>query len=350
MDPSTPNTTTPTTKTPTTLPSRPLGSTGLDISAVGFGAWAAGGGGWAFGWGPQDDEQSISAMRHAAECGINWIDTAAIYGLGHSEELVGKLILSLPANDRPYVFTKCGLIWDDRDRMAPARRTLQPASIRKECEASLGRLGIERIDLFQFHWPGEDAVPIEDSWEEMGRLIDEGKIRFGGVSNFNVPLVERCEARRHVSSEQSPFSLIRRDAATDLIPWCEAHHTGFLCYSPMQAGILTDTFTAERMSKLAPDDWRNRAEPFQQPQLQRNLALRDSLRPIAARHETSVASVAVAWVLSWQGVSGAIVGARSPEQVDGWIAAASLKLTTEDLDEIGAAIEKTGAGSGPNRP
>ncbi|MEP6572190.1 MAG: aldo/keto reductase [Gemmatimonadota bacterium] len=334
---------------PSTLPARPLGATGLNISAVGFGAWAAGGGGWAFGWGPQDDEQSIAAMRHAIELGVTWIDTAAIYGLGHSEELVGRFLRTMPANDRPLVFTKCGLVWDPDDRMGPAKRTLRPDSIRAECEASLGRLGVERIDLFQFHWPGEDGLPIEDSWDEMGRLIDEGKVRYGGVSNFSVPLLESCEARRHVSSEQSPFSMIRRDSATDLIPWCEAHHTGFLCYSPMQAGILTDTFTAERMAKLAPDDWRNRADQFQPPKLQRNLALRDALRPIAARHEVSVSAVSVAWVLSWRGVSGAIVGARSPEQVDGWIAAASLTLTTTDLDEIAEAIRRTEAGTGPEK-
>jgi aryl-alcohol dehydrogenase-like predicted oxidoreductase len=340
----------PMTMTTMTLPTRPLGSTGLNITAVGFGAWAVGGGGWAFGWGPQDDEQSINAMRHATELGINWIDTAAVYGLGHSEVLVGRLLRTMPANDRPLVFTKCGLVWDERNPMAPPRRTLRPASIRKECEASLGRLGIERIDLYQFHWPAEDGTPIEDSWDEMGRLIDEGKVRFGGVSNFDIPLLERCEARRHVSSEQSLLSLIHRDTAADVVPWCEAHHTGFLAYSPMQSGLLTDAFSAEKVSKLAPDDWRRRDADFQPPRLQQNLALRDALRPIAARHTTSVAAVSVAWVLAWRGVSGAIAGARSPEQVDGWIAAASLNLTTEDLDEIAEAIKRTGAGSGPARP
>src|SRR5216684_3647612 len=268
------------------LPTRPLGSSGLDITTVGFGAWAIGGGGWAFGWGPQDDADSLAAMRRALELGINWIDTAAVYGLGHSEELVGRLL-----------------------------RVLRPDSIRKECEASLRRLGVERIDLYQFHRPDETGTPVEDSWRAMVRLVEEGKVRAAGVSNFDVPLLERCEAIRHVDSLQPPFSLIRREAAAHEIPWCAGHDTGVIVYSPMQAGLLTDSFTTARVAALAQDDWRRRAVEFQEPNLSRNLALRDALQPIAWRHGATVSAVAVAWTLACPVGTGAIVGARSPAQV-----------------------------------
>jgi len=333
-----------------TLPTGPLGSSGLDITTVGFGAWAIGGGGWAFGWGPQDDADSLAAMRRALELGINWIDTAAVYGLGHSEELVGRLLRELPARARPLVFTKCGLVWDERNRMAEARRVLRPDSIRNECEASLRRLGVERIDLYQFHWPDETGTPVEDSWQAMVRLVEEGKVRAAGVSNFAVPLLERCEAIHHVDSLQPPFSLIRRDAAEREIPWCAEHETGVIVYSPMQSGLLTDSFTAARVAALAPDDWRRRSPQFQQPALGKNVALRDALKPIARRHGTTASAVAVAWTLAWPGVTGAIVGARTAAQVDGWIGAATLDLTAADLDEIAAAITRTGAGTGPTRP
>lgn len=333
-----------------TLPTRPLGTSGLEITTVGFGAWAIGGGGWAFGWGPQDDADSLATMRHALELGINWIDTAAVYGLGHSEEVVGRLLRDLPQRDRPLVFTKCGLVWDDRDRMAEARRILRPDSIRKECEASLRRLGVERIDLYQFHWPDESGTAVEDSWDTMTRLMTDGKVRAAGVSNFDVALLECCEAIRHADSLQPPFSLIRRDAAEREIPWCAAHGTGVIVYSPMQSGLLTDGFAAARVATLAPDDWRRRGPQFQQPSLGRNLALRDALQPIARRHVTTVSAVAVAWTLAWPGVTGAIVGARTPAQVDGWIGGAGLTLTASDLEEIAAAIARTGAGTGPSRP
>ena len=333
-----------------TLPTRPLGTSGLEITRVGFGAWAIGGGGWAFSWGPQDDGASLATMRHALELGINWIDTAAVYGLGHSEEVVGRLLRELSPTARPLVFTKCGLVWDAHDRMAEPRRVLKPESIRAECDASLRRLGVERIDLYQFHWPDETGTPVEDSWGEMVRLIEKGKVRAAGVSNFNVNLLERCEAIRHVDSLQPPFSLIRREAAAHEIPWCAEHRTGVICYSPMQSGLLTDGFTAARLNALSSDDWRRSAPEFQQPNLGRNLALRDALRPIAQRHGTKVSAVAVAWTLAWPGVTGAIVGARSPEQVDGWIRAATLELTKNDLEEIASAIARTGAGAGPTRP
>src|SRR5712691_5968211 len=307
-----------------TLPTRPLGSSGLDITTVGLGAWAIGGGDWAFGWGPQDDTDSLAAMHRALELGINWIDTAAVYGLGHSEELVGRVLQELPSRDRPLVFTKCGLVWDERDRMKEARRVLRPDSIRQECEASLRRLGVERIDLYQFHWPDETGTPVEDSWAAMAKLVEEGKVRAAGVSNFDVGLLKRCEAIRHADSLQPPFSLINRTAAAHEIPWCTSHQTGVICYSPMQSGLLTETFRAARVAKLADDDWRRHAEEFQEPHLSRNLALRDALRPIAQRHGTTVSSVAIAWTLTCLGVTGAIVGARTPTQVDGWIQAAAL--------------------------
>jgi aryl-alcohol dehydrogenase-like predicted oxidoreductase len=331
------------------LPTRRLGTSDLEITTLGFGAWAAGGGGWSFGWGPQDDDASIAAMRYAIERGVNWIDTAAVYGLGHSEEVVGKFLQTLPAAERPFVFTKCGLEWDESDRMKVSRRTLHPDSIRRECEASLRRLDVERIDLYQFHWPDEGGVPVEDSWDVMARLVEQGKVRAIGVSNFAVPLLERCEARRHVDSLQPPFSLIKREAGGAQIPWCAAHGTGVICYSPMQSGILTDTFSAARVAAFADDDWRRRGPEFKSPQLERNLTLRDALVPIAARHHSTVSAVAIAWVLKWPGITGAIVGARSPRQVEGWLPAASLVLTAADLDTIGAAIQKTGAGIGPPR-
>jgi aryl-alcohol dehydrogenase-like predicted oxidoreductase len=335
---------------PAKLPTKKLGTTDMNITRVGFGAWATGGGGWSFGWGPQDDNESIAAIMHAVERGVNWIDTAAIYGLGHSEEVVGRALRKIGPSNRPYVFTKCGMVWDRTDRFKEPIRSLHPASIRKECEASLRRLSVERIDLYQFHWPDDTGVPTETSWRAMVQLVEEGKVRAIGVSNFDISLLKKCEAIRHVDALQPPFSMIRRDAAASEIPWCRAHETGVICYSPMQSGILTDTFSADRVKKMAPDDWRLRSANFQTPKLERNIALRNALAPIAKQLNTTVSSVAIAWTLSWPGVTGAIVGARSAEQVDGWIGAATLTLGPKDLDEIALAIERTSAGSGPTRP
>jgi aryl-alcohol dehydrogenase-like predicted oxidoreductase len=332
------------------LARRPLGKSGLEITTVGFGAWATGGGGWAFGWGPQDDAASLAAIQHAVGLGVNWIDTAAVYGLGHSEEVVGRAVRALPAAERPLVFTKCGLQWDEKNPMVQAKRSLRPDLVQQECEASLRRLGVDRIDLFQFHWPDESGVAVEESWAAMAKLVEQGKVRAAGVSNFDVSLLERCEKIRHVDSLQPPFSPIRRQAAAAEIPWCAGHGTGVIVYSPMQSGLLTDTFTEERMATLPADDWRRKSPQFQPPNVAKNLALRDALRPLAAKRGVSVGALAVAWTLAWPGVSGAIVGARSPEQVDGWIAAAGIDLDAEEKDQIAAAIEKTGAGSGPARP
>ena len=331
------------------LKKRALGKSGIEITTVGLGTWAIGGGGWLFGWGQQDDDASIAAIRHGVDLGINWVDTAAIYGLGHSEEVVRQAVSEIPSSQRPLIFTKCGLTADRNKPFDPPRRDLRPQTIRRECEASLQRLGVERIDLYQFHWP-DPSTPVEDSWGEMKRLIEEGKVRAGGVSNFDVPLLERCERVRHVDSLQPPFSMIRREAAADVIPWCTSHGTGVIVYSPMQSGLLTDRFTAERVSQFAQDDWRRNSPEFREPNLSRNLRLRDALRPIAKRYNTTVAAIAVAWTHSWPGVTGAIVGARSAEQVDGWIRAGEIELTRQDLDEIARAIEETQAGGGPTRP
>jgi aryl-alcohol dehydrogenase-like predicted oxidoreductase len=337
-------------KTIAVLPTRSLGNSDLQLSTVGFGAWAAGGGGWAFGWGPQDDTVSIASVRYALERGVNWIDTAAVYGLGHSEEVVSRALHGIPSRDRPYVFTKCGMVWDEQDPAAAPRQVLKPDSIRAECEASLRRLGVDRIDLYQIHWPDQSGTPVEESWATMVRLVDEGKVRAIGVSNFGVDLLERCEAIRHVASLQPPLSLIRRQALEAEIPWCVAHGTGVIGYSPLQSGLLTDSFSQARIDSLANDDWRRRSPDFRPPRLNRNLALRDALRPIAQRHGTTVSAVAIAWTLAWPGVTGAIVGARSAQQVNGWIGAATLELTVEDLDEIALAIARTAAGSGPALP
>ncbi|HXA28867.1 MAG TPA: aldo/keto reductase [Candidatus Angelobacter sp.] len=334
-------------RTTTALDRRQLGTSGMEITTVGFGAWAIGGGGWAYGWGPQDDDGSVAAIRHAVERGINWVDTAAIYGLGHSEEVVGRALRDIPASERPFVFTKCGMIPDPSRPYEEPQRNLQPASLRRELEASLRRLGVERIDLYQFHWPDETGTPVEESWGEMVRFVEEGKVRAIGVCNFDVALLERCEALRHVDSLQPPFSLIRRDTGGDVIPWAAANHTGVIVYSPMQSGILTDTFSAERVARMAEDDWRRRSVYFNEPDLSRNLALRDALWPVARRHGVTVAAVAVAWTSAWPGVTGAIVGARDASQVDGWIAAGTLHLTRADLAEITEALRRTGAGSGP---
>ncbi len=329
------------------LRTRGLGTTGLQITTVGLGAWAMGGS-WKYGWGTQDDDASIATIHHAMSLGINWVDTAAIYGLGHSEEVVGRALRALPSSDWPLVFTKCGEIGDPARPYEDPIHSLEPASVRRECEASLRRLGIETIDLFQFHWPDDAGVPVEDSWGEMGRLVEEGKVRFGGVCNFDVALLERCEAVRHVESLQPPFSAARRESAEELIPWAAAHGTGVICYSPMASGRLTDTFSLDRLDALPDDDWRKRF--LDRDEVIRDLEVRDALRPVAHRHAVSVAAVAANWVTAWPGVTGAIVGARRPEQVDGWIAAATFELTEADLDEIGVGIERAGAGEGPVRP
>lgn len=329
---------------------RELGTTGMTITRVGFGAWAIGGGEWAFGWGEQDDRESMAAIRAAVEHGVNWIDTAAIYGLGHSEEVVARALNGLPDADRPYVFTKCGMVWEGSGNDATIRRAARPDSIRRECEASLRRLQVERIDLYQLHWPPDDGTPVEDYWGTFQDLKAEGKIAAAGLSNHPVDALERAERIGHVDSLQPPFSAIHREAAAAEIPWCAEHRTGVIVYSPMQAGLLTGSFDAARARNLPAEDWRSSSDDFQGEALLRNLELADALRPLAERHGVPVAAVAVAWTLAWPGVTGAIVGARNAGQVQGWLPAANLELTDQDLDEIAEAIERTGAGFGPVRP
>lgn len=312
---------------------RRLGTQGPEISAVGFGAWAAGGP-WEFGWGPQDDEESIAAIRHAVERGVTWIDTAAAYGLGHSEEVVARALAPWRPGEDVLVFTKCGLNWYGSDD-GSARRDLRPESIRFECDASLKRLGVDRIDLYQFHWPDRaSGTQVEDSWATMLALVEEGKVRWPGVSNFDVPLLERCERGGHVQSLQPPLSLLERDARDDVIPWCERSGTGVIVYSPLASGLLTGAFSRERVASLPPDDWRRRAAQFREPALSRALAAVERLRPIAERLGTTLPALAVAWTLAVPGVTGAIVGARRPDQVDGWLAAGDLELDAETLAEI----------------
>ena len=332
------------------LPKRRLGRTDMHITPVGLGAWAMGGGDWAVGWGSQDDRQSIAAIRHAVDRGVNWVDTAAIYGLGHSEEIVRAALRDMPSAQRPFVFTKCGLVWDEDDRMAMPQNVGAPSSIRQELESSLKRLGLERIDLYQMHWPARDGTPIEEYWRTLLDLKAEGKVRAVGLSNHNVVQLEAAEKVGHVDTLQPPFSAIRREFAGAELPWCLAHDTGVIVYSPMQAGLLTGAFTAERAKSLPADDWRSRNAEFTGDRLKRNLALAETMQAVGKRHGTSAASAAIAWTLAWPGVSGAIVGARDAAQVDGWIDAATLHLRQADLDEIAKTIERTGAGSGPPLP
>ena len=334
----------------TSLPTTALGGTGMHLTRAGFGAWAIGGGGWAYAWGNQDDDASIAAIRHAVESGVNWIDTAAVYGLGHSEEVVAAALADLPEADRPFVFTKGGLVWDPADRSAAPRRIGAPASLRTEVEASLRRLRVERIDLYQMHWPAEDGTPVQEYWQVFTDLKREGKIRAAGLSNHDIFQLEAAEQVGTVDAIQPQFNLIHRDAAGDVLPWARKHEAGAIVYSPMASGLLTGAFTAARAASLQPGDWRAGHPDFTEPAVSDNLALAEALRPVAERHVVTPAAVAVAWTLAFPGVTGAIVGARSPGQVDGWLPAASLELKDDDLSDIAAAIRATGAGTGPATP
>ena len=311
---------------------RTLGRDGPEISVVGVGAWAIGGP-WQFGWGPQDDDESIAALHRAFDSGVNWVDTAAVYGLGHSEEVVGQVVRE--HGGEVLVFTKCGRPWYGREDNQPTY-DLRPETIRFELEQSLTRLGPDPVDLYQCHGPDtETGPPVEDSWATMAELVDEGKVRWAGVSNFGVELVERCQRVRHVDSVQPPYSLIDRAAAEDVIPWAAANGTGVICYSPLGSGLLSGGFNAERARSLAEGDWRRHDPEFRPPRLEANLEMARRLEPVAERHRVPVAAVAVAWVLATEGVTGAIVGARRPSQVDGWLPAGNLRLTDEDLATLG---------------
>lgn len=323
-----------------------LGRTGMSLSSVGFGSWAAGGPG-VMGWGTQPDEDSIAAIHRAVERGVNWIDTAAVYGFGHSEEVVGRAVAALPPADRPFVFTKCGRIWNDA---GVESQDLTPESIRRQCDQSLARLGVDVIDLFQIHDADPAGPPIEESWGALLELVTAGKVRHVGVSNFAIDLLERCAAIGPIASSQPPLSVIRQDALTDVIPWCAAREVGVIVYSPMASGLLSGRFTVERAANLPKTDWRARSEAFRSPGLERNLAFADALRSVAARHGVSVAALAVAWTTSMPGVTGAIVGARTAAQVDDWVSAGTLRLEAMDLAELADARKRTGADWGNVHP
>jgi aryl-alcohol dehydrogenase-like predicted oxidoreductase len=323
---------------------RQLGSAGPELSTVGFGAWAIGGP-WRFGWGEVDDRDSITAIRHAVEQGVNWVDTAAVYGLGHSEDVVGRALAPYRVGEDVFVFTKCGRRWEGRPE-GVIENDLRPESIREECERSLRRLGLERIDLYQFHWPDwVTGTALEDSWGTMVELVEEGKARWIGVANFDVEQLERCEAIRHVDSVQPPLSLLARGARATVVGWAAVHGAGVIVYSPMASGLLTGGFDRERISRLEPSDWRRESPAFRDPALGRSLDLVDRLRAVADRLGATLPELVVGWTLAQEGVTGAIVGARLGRHVDGWVGASDLGLDSESLREIDDAVEASGAGN-----
>ncbi|HOX77881.1 MAG TPA: aldo/keto reductase [Bacteroidales bacterium] len=305
------------------METKQFGNTDMKITRIGFGAWAIGGGNWAFGWGPQDDAEAVGAIKKAVEVGMNWIDTAAVYGLGHSEELVGKAIKGM--QQKPYIFTKCGLVWDENRRTG---QSLKAKSIRKECENSLRRLDVDVIDLYQVHWPVEED--IEEAWEMMATLKEEGKVRWIGVSNFNIEQMKRCLAIAPVSSLQPPYSLISRDYEKEILPWCLEQNIGVIVYSPMGSGLLTGTMTRERIQAMPADDWRKKSPFFNEPMLSKNLALADKLRVIGESQGYSAGEVAIAWTLHNPAVTAAIVGGRSAEQVEGICRAEEVGISEEE--------------------
>jgi len=310
---------------------RKLGNSDLMITPIGFGAWAVGGR-WQFGWGEQRDDNSIAAIHRALELGINWIDTAAVYGLGHSEEVVAKALRDW-AGKRPYVFTKCGMVWNEKGEVG---YSLRAESIRRECEASLRRLGADVIDLYQIHWPADDSAETLEGWATMAELQKERKVRWIGVCNFSVQELQKTKEIAPVTSLQPPYSLIRRDIEKGLLPFCQRENIGVIVYSPMASGLLTGAMTRERVANLPADDWRRGNPEFQEPKLSKNLALVERLRAIGARHHKSPGEVAIAWTLRNPVVTGAIVGARNANQVDGIIGGASFRLTADEIKEIEA--------------
>ena len=314
------------------------------LSRLGLGAWAFG----RTGWGIQHDQDSRAAILRAVELGVTWIDTAGVYGNGHSERLVGRTLRELAESDRPLIFTKGGMRVDPSN--GATVRDLRPASLREDCEASLRRLGVERIDLYQLHWPVADSYEVELAWQTLGELQEGGKIRWTGVSNFDLPLLERCARIRPINAVQMPLSLLGRDRSRDLLPWSLEHGAHVLVYSPLESGLLAGGFSIERLRSLPDSDWRGRRKQFQRPSLDRALALLERLTPITAKLGVSFTEIALAWTLAWPGVGGVIVGARDARQVDGWAGASSLQLDDAILDTIEAALSETGAGSGPTRP
>ncbi len=310
------------------MQTRQLGNSDLQITPIGFGAWALGGGDWAFSWGAQEDQDSIAAIHRALDHGVNWIDTAAVYGLGHSEEVVGRALKG--RSDKPYIFTKCERRWDEKGNIV---KTLRADSVREECENSLRRLGVEVIDLYQIHWP-EPPEQIEEGWEAMARLKEEGKVRYIGVSNFSVAQMQRIQKIAPITSLQPPYSLIKPDAEKELLPFCQEHNIGVIVYSPMQSGLLTGAMTKERVANMPQDDWRRKNPEFQEPRIDRNLQLVELLRAIGEPHGKSPGEVAIAWVLRQPAVTAAIVGGRNARQVDGTVGAADFRLSEEEIARI----------------
>ncbi|HVR24929.1 MAG TPA: aldo/keto reductase [Candidatus Polarisedimenticolia bacterium] len=313
------------------MQTRKLGNSDLHITPVGYGAWAVGGSGWQFAWGSQDDNDSIAAIHRALELGVNWIDTAAVYGLGHSEEVVGRALKDWHGS-RPYVFTKCGLRWDSKGQV---QKVLAADSIRREIEDSLRRLAVDVIDLYQIHWPPDpDSAALEQGWSTLANLKHEGKVRWIGVSNFNVGQLKRARAIAPVTSLQPPYSLVHREIEDGILPYCLREGIGMITYSPMASGLLSGAMTRERAARLPQDDWRKGHPDFTEPNLSRNLALVDHLREIAKRHNRSVGEVAIAWTLHNPAVTGAIVGARNGRQAEGVMRAGDLRLNDKEVSEL----------------
>ena len=312
-----------------------LGNSDLSITAVGYGSWAIGGAGWKFAWGRQNDSDSVAAIHRALELGVNWIDTAAVYGVGHSEEIVSRALATWHG-PQPHVFTKCGLRWDAQGQ---TRHDLTAASIRQECEESLRRLKVDTIDLYQIHWPVDDVNELEEGWSTMAQLRREGKARWIGVSNFNVEQMERAQAIAPITSLQPPYSLVHPEVGPEILPFCQQSEIGTIVYSPMASGLLTGAMTRERIAKMPADDWRKRSPEFNEPWLSANLAVVERLRAVGERHSCSPGAVAIAWTLRHPAVTAAIVGARKPEQVDDMVVAVDVHLTESDLTEIESVNE-----------
>ncbi len=314
---------------------RKLGNSDLNITAVGFGAWAIGGAGYDFGWGPQEDADSIAAIHRALELGVNWIDTAAVYGIGHSEEVVGRALKTW-RGVRPHIFTKCAMRWDAQGRVTKVHKR---DSILKECDDSLRRLQTDVIDLYQIHWPPEDNGPdVEESWQTMADLQQQGKVRWISVSNYSVEQMKRLEKIAPITSDQPPYSLLRRKIENDVLPYCEQRNIGTIIYSPMLSGLLTGAMTKERAANLPADDWRTRNPEFREPKLSKNLELVERMRSVGKRYNRTPGEVAIAWALRLPAVTGAIVGARNATQAEGVMSAGELTLSRQDIAEIEGAV------------
>jgi aryl-alcohol dehydrogenase-like predicted oxidoreductase len=313
-----------------------LGNSDLEITPLGVGAWAIGGGGWAFGWGPQDDNESIEAIRGAIDAGINWIDTAAVYGLGHSEAVVAKAVAGM--SRKPYIFTKCGRVWDEKGQIG---KCLKADSIRREVEASLRRLKVDVIDLYQMHWPEPDE-DVEEGWAEMARLKQEGKVRWIGVSNFSAEQMKRAQAIAPITSLQPPYSLVQREIEAEILPHAAKMNIGVIVYSPMKNGLLSGRMTKQRVDNLPEDDFRRRSPYFQEPRLTATLNLVEDLRGLAAKYDCSVGELSIAWALRHPAVTGAIVGLRNRGQLDGVLKSAKLNIEAEDFQQIENLIVQHG--------